>query len=487
MIRFVLASLCLLQFSTDTLAQTPWTLQSCIDHAFEHNLQIKQSELNNDRAEISYLGAKGAFLPTVNLSGSYGYNIGMTIDPFTNEFATDAIQSSNMGVNSGMTLFNSFKNHLQLSRAKLGLDLAAANLEQAQNDLALTISSAYLNILFQEEFVNVAQSNLETTQRQVSRVTKLVDAGASPQSDLLDVQAQEASDIASLISSENALLLANLNLVQLLQLSNEEAADFKIVVPSEGDLVASPIPTSSDAAVGFAMRNFPEIRAAELTVRDAGLGLDIAKTGRMPRLFASYNFGSGFSGNRQQPVGDPTMELAELGVTEDGTTVYYAGVDENLQLVIPMTPNYNEYEVVPFADQVTDNINQSVFLSLSVPVFNGFSVKNSISQAKVGVLQSEYAKESTQQVLRTSIERAWADALAAQKTLNAQNAALSAAELAFANTELQFEAGSISALEYADSRNRLDIARVNALRTKYDLVFKSKILDFYQGRAITLR
>ena len=105
-----------------------------------------------------------------------------------------------------------------------------------------------------------------------------------------------------------------------------------------------------------------------------------------------------------------------------------------------MVPTYGEYQVIPFADQVTDNIIKR-FLSLSVPIFNGFQVKNSIEQAKVGVLQSVYAKESTQQVLRTSIESAWADAIAAQKTLNAQNAALSAAELAFANTELQFEAG----------------------------------------------
>ena len=257
MIRFVLASICFLQFTSDALAQTPWTLQSCIDHAFQHNLQIKQSELNNDRAEISYLGAKGAFLPTLNVNSSYGYNIGMTIDPFTNEFATDAIQSSNMGLSSGMTLFNSFRNHLQLRRAKLGLDLASANLEQAQNDLALTISSAYLNILFQEEFVNVAKNNLETTQRQVSRVAKLVEAGAAPQSDLLDVQAQEASDIASLISSENARALAKLNLVQLLQLTGEKASNFEIVVPQEGDLVASPIPNNSVAAVGYAMNNFP--------------------------------------------------------------------------------------------------------------------------------------------------------------------------------------------------------------------------------------
>ena len=124
---------------------------------------------------------------------------------------------------------------------------------------------------------------------------------------------------------------------------------------------------------------------------------------------------------------------------------------------------------------------------MSIPIFNGFSVKNNIDQAKVNVLQSVYNQESTAQILRSSIESAWADAIAAQKTLAAQEAALSAAELAFANTELRFEAGAVSALEYADARNRLDNAKINALRTRYDLVFKSKILDFYQGKAITLR
>ena len=123
---------------------------------------------------------------------------------------------------------------------------------------------------------------------------------------------------------------------------------------------------------------------------------------------------------------------------------------------------------------------------MSIPIFNGFSVQNSVEQAGVNVLQSKYAKESISQTLRTSIESAWADAKAAQKTLTAQEAALTSAELAFANTELRFEAGAVSALEYADARNRLDNARINAMRTRYDLIFKSKILDFYQGKAITL-
>lgn len=145
------------------------------------------------------------------------------------------------------------------------------------------------------------------------------------------------------------------------------------------------------------------------------------------------------------------------------------------------------YSTIPFADQLSDNINQSVFFSLSIPIFNGFATRNAEQQAEVGILRSKYAEEATVQILTQSIEGAWADAVAAQKSLLAQEAALAAAELAFKNTELRFEAGAISALEYADARARLDNAQTNSLRTRYDLVFKSKILDFYQGKAITLR
>lgn len=462
--------------NTDTVAQTIWTLQSCIDHAFEHNIQIKQSELGNQRAAINHEGSIGAFLPSINASGSHGYNIGTTIDPFTNDWATDMTQSNNLGLSTGVTLFNGFRNHLNLKRAQLGLDIASLNLEQTKNDLALNIAAAYLNILFQEEFVKVAKLNLETTQRQVERVTKLVEAGAAPAADLLDVKAQEASDAAQLISSENARFLAKLNLVQILQLEGDEAANFDIAAPQIGDLEVSPIPKTATAAVSYAMNNFPQIRSAEYSVRDAELALDVAKTGRMPRISGSFNIGSGYSGNRKEWQGDVVETNFNL-LTEEGVNLIYTDYDYTGA----------EQVVIPFIDQLNANVNQSIFFSMSIPIFNGFSVKNNIDQAKVNVLQSVYNQESTAQILRTSIESAWADAIAAQKTLAAQEAALSAAELAFANTELRFEAGAVSALEYADARNRLDNAKINALRTRYDLVFKSKILDFYQGKAISLR
>ena len=424
-----------------------WTLQRCLEHALEHNLQLQQAELGVVRGALAETSAKGAFLPNLNASSSYGVNIGQRIDPFTNQFATDAVQSSNYGMSSGLTLFNGFQNHLNLRRARLGLELAQTNVEIAQNNVALSLASAYLNVLFQKEFLTIAQLNAEATGRQVDRVQKLVNAGAAAESDLYDVLAQQAADQSSVVSAENGVTIAKLALAQLLQLAGEEADNLDVAPPSDDLLEAAQLPLSADAAVAFALNAFPDMKAVELQVTDAYLGLDLAKAQRMPRINGSYSAGSGYS---------------------------------------ELRPDLTTGETMSFQDQFTNNLNQSIFFSLSLPIFNGFGVETNIDRAEVDVLSAQLAKEQTAQNLTQTVEQSWADARAAQRTFEANDRALEAATLAMTNAEARFEAGAISALEYADARTRLDNARINALRTQYDFVFKTRILDFYLGRPLSL-
>ncbi|MGB1100042.1 MAG: TolC family protein [Flavobacteriales bacterium] len=424
-----------------------WTLQRCLEHALEHNLQLQQAELGVVRGVLAETSAKGAFLPNLNASSSYGVNIGQRIDPFTNQFATDAVQSSNYGMSSGLTLFNGFQNHLNLRRARLGLELAQTNVEIAQNNVALSLASAYLNVLFQKEFLTIAQLNAEATGRQVDRVQKLVNAGAAAESDLYDVLAQQAADQSSVVSAENGVTIAKLALAQLLQLSGDEADNLEVAPPSDDLLETAQLPLSADAAVAFALNAFPDMKAVELQVTDAYLGLDLAKAQRMPRINGSYSAGSGYS---------------------------------------ELRPDLTTGETMSFQDQFTNNLNQSIFFSLSLPIFNGFGVETNIDRAEVDVLSAQLAKEQTAQSLTQTVEQSWADARAAQRTFEANDRALEAATLAMTNAEARFEAGAISALEYADARTRLDNARINALRTQYDFVFKTRILDFYLGRPLSL-
>ncbi len=470
--------LCLGSLSPSAVAQSSgnnvWTLQRCLEHALDHNLQLQQAELGIVRGALAETSAKGAFLPNLNASSSYGVNIGQRIDPFTNQFASDAVQSSNYGMSSGLTLFNGFQNHLNLRRARLGLELAQTNVEIAQNNVALNLASAYLNVLFQKEFLTIAQLNAEATGRQVDRVQKLVNAGAAAESDLYDVLAQQAADQSSVVSAENGVTIAKLALAQLLQLSGDEADNLEVAPPSDDLLEATQLPLSADAAVAFALNAFPDMKAAELQVTDAYLGLDLAKAQRMPRITGSYSVGSGYSQNRQTLVSDP--------ITQDVTIETVEGI----LLTTPVVIQDGEFATMSFQDQFTNNLNQSIFFSLSLPIFNGFGIETNIDRAEVDVLSAQLAKEQTAQSLTQTVEQSWADARAAQRTFEANDRALEAATLAMTNAEARFEAGAISALEYADARTRLDNARINALRTQYDFVFKTRILDFYLGRPLSL-
>ena len=200
-------------------AQKSWSLQRCLDHAFEHNIQIKLGQLGEVSADISTQTAVGAFLPNINANISHGYNFGRTIDPFTNQFVeSSAIRSNSFGLSTGLLLFNGFQNHLNLQRAKLAQLSALSALEIAENNVVLTIAGAYLNVLFQEEFVRLAVINRDATARQVERMESLVNAGAAAAFELYDVEAQLAADDANIVGTQNALNLAKLNLVQMLQL-----------------------------------------------------------------------------------------------------------------------------------------------------------------------------------------------------------------------------------------------------------------------------
>ena len=478
--RFFMVS-CLLVlglYSTTVRGQEPWTLQRCLDHAFEHNLQIKLAGLGEISADIGTQSAKGAFLPNLNGNASHGYNFGRTVDPFTNQFVESSrIQSNSFGLSTGMTLFNGFQNHLSLKRSYLAQQSAEANREVVENNVVLTIAGAYLNILFQDEFVRVAEINRTATERQVNRMTQLVNAGAAAEADLYDVQAQLAADEATIVSTRNALGLAKLNLVQLLQLPASETATFEVVRPSDSDLERNNLPGSPKAAVSHALSSFPEIRQATLRVEDAELGYQLARFASLPRIFASYNFGSGYSGAARSIDGEPIITDFTLGNLV---------VEDVLYPIIAQQETYN-FITTPFQDQIERNFNQNLFFSMSLPIFNNFNVKSGREQASVAIFSAEYQLEQTRQTLTANVESAWADARAASQNAVAQEAALVAAERAFTNAEKRYEAGASTAIDYADARSLLDNARVNTLRAKYDLAFKSRILDFYMGRAMTFR
>ncbi len=452
---------------------TSWTLDRAVAHAQQNNLQVRQGTIGLDLNEVDVDEARAAFLPSINGSASHGYNWGQTIDPFTNQFATSRIRSNSLGIGTGITLYNGMANHLRLDQAEERRIAAGHDLEKTRNDVALQVASAFLSLMFAQDAAEIAALNVTTTEIQVERIRAFVDAGASPESDLLDLQAQLASDQSARASAQGDVALAKLQLAQAMRLSPQDSQNLTIERPDLTGVGSMPALPALDRILDVALQNFPEVLAGASRVRQQNIGKDLAKTTGQPRLSTSWSYGSGFSGAAQEPIGDPELQIFTIGVTEN-----------TLEPVLSSALAYNEFRTRPFSDQITQNVNQSLFFSLSIPIFNGWSVRNGVRRSEVSIQQAELQLEQTQQGLQQAVERAHQDARNAIETLAAAERSQAAAKLAFDNAELRFEQGVTTQVEYTQARNRFDSARLTALRSRYDLAFRVAILDFYSGRGL---
>lgn len=458
-----------------TLAQEPkvWTLEDCIDYALENNLTIQQTELSVDMAEATALQGKLNLVPTLNGFASHGYNWGQTVDPFTNSFATDRVQFNNFSLQTSVTLFNGWQNMNTIQKNKFDLLSAQYDVEKMKNDISMNVALAYLQILFSYELTEAAQEIYDQTKLEVDRMQVLVDAGQSPEGDLLNVQAQLATENLNLINAKNQLMINKLSLIQLLQLEST-IDEFEIVVPEFDDLNEMLVNDSPSQIFATALNTLPEIASAETQLLSSEKSLDIAQGMMSPRLTLSGSYGTGYSGASQILDGDPIYMVDTIGYT-------FSTADP----VLGITGFANGYVDKPFADQLSDNINQSLSISLNIPIFNNWQVKTGIEQAKIGIAQANLNLEQAKNTLMFNIQQAYADALAALEKQQASQESVDALALAFEYTESRWKLDAIDGVTYADAKTTLNNAISDLIQAKYDFIFRIKILEFYQGKQLS--
>lgn len=460
-------------------AQEVWTLERCVEHAVTHNISIKQAELNLDMAEVNLTEAYGGFLPNLNAQGGYGYNWGQRIDPFTNQFASQRIESGNIGIATSVNLFSGFRQWHTRKQAEINVEAGRWSAEKMKNDIALNVATAFLNVVINREVEGIAQFNFSNTETQVTRVSKLVAAGQMAEGNLNDLIAQRASDEANLIAATNNVYLAKLSLIQLLQLENVNPDNFEVSVPDIEDAESMKMLENVDVIVSAALNNFPEIKSAEASVLSSEYSVKIARSGAYPMLNASYSYGSGYSGAARVVSGSPDSLSFPVGQVF-GTGQYVFSFPQAV---------YTEadYSVKPLNDQLRDNLNQSLFFNLTIPLFNGFSNRSAIKRAEINQRISDYQLEQAKLTLRQNVERSYADARAALSNYNAAKFSLETSDKAMQWAQVRYEEGMTNMAEYNDARTRLDNAKATMLRNKYDYLFKLKMLDFYMGQPIQLK
>jgi outer membrane protein len=445
----------------------PLSLEDCVNMALEKNISIKQSELDVQNAGIDKLNAFGNFLPTVNLSASHFWNNGLNQNITTGLLENVTTEFSSFQGNVGVDIFKGLQNINQYRRAQLNLLAQQYRLADMADDVSLFVANAYLQVVLNKEILTVQQKQIETTQLELKRTKELVEAGVLTARDLYELEANLATQEQSLVVAENNFRLGKINLAQLLLITDYEnfeieLEDFSVPFPSILEKQPKEI---FEQALTF--RN--DVKLAETNIGIAQKDLDIAKGALYPRLSGFYSYSTRITYN-DRLVGTGTFSSIPLGYVADSGALVVREV-ENSMLAAPLS----------FADQFSLYDGHNFGLQLSIPVFNGKSLSNAVKRSKVNLQRSKNLFSQQQLDLETSVNQAFNDSKGSYKlyeaALKTENATRRAADDALE----RFQAGAMNSFDYVQAKQRYEAAVSEAIRAKFDYVFKLKVVEFYFG------
>lgn len=454
-----------------------WTLRECVDYALAQSLTVKRSELDVEGTQIDHNLARWQMVPTLNASASHGLNWGRSINPVTNLFTTQEIQSNQLAAQSGVTLFNGLRVQNEIKQTRHSLQATEADLEKSRNDVIINVVTLYVNVVFNKELLENARLQLASSQAQLNRTRVQVELGALPLSDQLNLEAEVASNDLNVVNQENALGISLLELKQAMQVP--ASVELDVVVPelTVEDLV---LEQTRDEVFRSAMLVMPEIRSADLWVESAEYGIKAAKGNLYPRLslFGSIttNYSSASDGPHFIPSGDdPVPTIVDIG--------YVEGTGQRVLANEFQTPG-EVVESYGRRDQFKDNIFRAVSLSLSIPIFNGMQSRSAYQRSVIQRNQAELNRQDVRNQLRQLVETAYNEAVAASKTYQSAQQQVAAREEAFRSIQARYSSGASNFFEYQLAESQLFQARSDLSRAKYNFVFRKKILDFYQNKPV---
>jgi len=438
----LIAAVLLLVF-TSAQAQETWSLQKCIDYALQNNIQIKQQALNSDYYNNQLSQAKYNRLPNLNAGMQNNTSFGRSI-AYDNTYQNINSNQSSGSLSTNVTLWNGFTLNNSVKMAEMDLRATLEEMKKAKDDMMLNIAASYLEILFADELVTVAEDLLKITQLQLDRTGKLVEAGSLAKGSLLEIEAQYAREELEVVNSQNRLQLAYLALYQLLEVPSTES--FKIEKPSLPEIGANITMLNSMDVFKKAVQLRPAVKGAEFKLESAKNQLLIAKGNLMPSLSFGGNYYNLYNNKYTDRTGNK----------------------------------------IAFGDQLKSNERYGFGFTLNIPIFNHYQAKTGVSNAQIQLENSEFQLQSTKNLLRKDIEQAYTNALAAFKRYLANQKAVVSSKEAFRYTEEKFNVGMINSVEYNQSKNNLSKAQSDLLQAKYEYIFRTKILDFYNGQPIEL-
>ncbi|NNF35995.1 MAG: TolC family protein [Saprospiraceae bacterium] len=454
-------------------AQDEWTLEQCIERALDQDLTIRDAELSIDNATINQKTSRQARYPSLNGGTNAFWNFGRTIDPTSNEFITTTFFSNGLSLNSGVTLYSGGRIKNTIKQSDLDYQAAQKDYDQSLNDISLQVASAFLNVLFARENLENANKQLEITQEQLRQIELLIESGSRPENERLDIEAQIATREQAVVNNQNTLDIAMLGLKQLLRFSPDY--NMALAAPPSVDIFTDPNLISFKEIYESSLKTQKSIEASELRVQSSEIGIKIAKSSLYPTLTFGGSLQTNYSNQGRRIVGFETFRQTQ-DVFIDNTRVTI-GQDVDVPIV----------EKNPYLDQVDENLSYGFGFNMNIPIYNNYQNKASVERAKIGAIRAQNTLEIVKDNLKNTVQQALADARAAKKSLEAAEKNQVAQQAAYDNAIKRYELGAINTFDLTTIQNQLEQAEINLIISRYDYLFRTKVLDFYLGRPITLK
>lgn len=410
-----------------------WTLEECVDYAIKNNISIKQSELDLKTSDVEKMEAIGGFLPTLNANANYSMNTGASINPVTNQFQNQTFKSFSAAANSNITLFNGLANWKALQRSKLNQIANTYRLDKMKDDIALSVANSYLQILFNKEQLKVLISQNSITKDNLKRTQQLIDAGSLPAGDIFELQATDATQQQQIISTENTLLISKIALCQMLLI--EDYATFDI----------------SDKVIDIPLTDLSNETPQTILVK------------------------------AKESVNDIKVALSNVDIAKKDLSISRSSYLPTLSGFVGYNTRWSESTPFNFADQLSLFDGTAIGLQLNVPILNGFATRGRVQRAKINQERTEYQLQQAELDLESNVYQAYNDVINAKKSYEAAQKTLEARKQAFGFSKERYEVGLLNTFDFSQSSIALDNAQSEVLRTKYDYIFRTKILEFYFG------
>ncbi len=457
-------------FSYKVNAQQVITLQKAVDLTLQNNLNIKQAQFTEALADEDFKQSKFNVLPTLSANPQASYNHGKSQVAGAFTYASSTI-NLNGNASLAITLFQGGQLRNQILQNKLILDADKTATAKVKNDLILNVVTNYLTILTDQDLVIAAKQQVALAQITLDRTQKNFDAGNLTKADLAQAQAQVSTAELNLTNAQNQADLATLILKQYMEMP--ATADISIEKPDISKLTDIKTIYDPSEVIKTALTVNPDIKLAETQQQTYLQAIKVAKGNYYPTLSLFGGIGSSYSNQAK------TQTLIQSGVTPIGY------VDGTNQLVL--APNYtSSLSPISFSNQLDNNFNQSIGLSLQIPIFNRFTAQTSVRKAKLSYQNAELATQIAKNNLSKTIIQAVLDLHASEKSYQSALQTFESNKEALNVTKQRFEAGLVNTLDYNTALTNYNKSQNDMIEARYQMIFRSKVIDYYLGNTISL-